>query len=176
MTKTSPCSLHDLIAQRYSARAYTQKPVEDEKIEYIMECVRLAPSACNFQPWKFLLLRSEDAQQRIQQCYPREWFNAAPLYILCLADRDKAWVRPADGKSHADIDIAIAVEHLCLAATEQGLGTCWVCNFDAALCRELFELPEHLEPAVVIPIGYTNEPAAERHNSRLPLSAITEIR
>ena len=63
------------------------------------------------------------------------------------------WVR-SDGKHHGNIDIAIAVEHLCLAATEQGLATCWVCNFDANLCKEQFGLPENEEPAVIIPLGY----------------------
>lgn len=62
-----------------------------------------------------------------------------------------------DGKDHADIDVAIAVEHLCLAATEQGLGTCWVCNFDVPLCREVLQLPVHIEPAVLIPVGYPAE-------------------
>ena len=79
----------------------------------------------------------------------------------------------ADGKRHGDIDIAIAVEHLCLAATEQGLATCWVCNFDAALCRRLFDLPDTEEPAVLIPIGY----AADTHkpHTRKPLSEIVNI-
>ena len=75
---------------------------------------------------------------------------------------DEEWVR-ADGKHHGDIDIAIAVEHLCLAATEQELGTCWVCNFDASLCKELFAMPENEEPCVIIPIGY---PADERKEKK----------
>ena len=95
----------ELTKNRYSCRAYKTLDVEKEKLEYIMECVRFAPSAVNKQP-------------------------------------------------HGNIDIAIAVEHLCLAATEQGLATCWVCNFDANLCKEQFSLPENEEPAVIIPLGY----------------------
>ena len=82
-----------------------------------------------------------------------QWFKTAPMYIIASILHDEEWVR-GDGKHHGNIDIAIAVEHLCLAATEQGLATCWVCNFDANLCKEQFGLPENEEPAVIIPLGY----------------------
>lgn len=118
-----------------------------------MECVRLAPSAVNKQPWKFHIIKSEEGKQKMRACYPREWFETAPMYILASVLHDEEWVRN-DGKEHGNIDVAIAVEHLCLAATELGLGTCWVCNFDASLCHELFTLPENEEPAVIIPLGY----------------------
>lgn len=71
------------------------------------------------------------------------------------------WVR-SDGKHHGDIDIAIAVEHLCLAATEQGLATCWVCNFDADKCKQLFAIADNEEPAVLIPIGYPADELKEK--------------
>ena len=90
---------------------------------------------------------------KIRQCYHRDWFKTAPMYIIASILHDQEWVR-SDGKHHGDIDIAIAVEHLCLAATEQGLATCWVCNFKADICKELFTLPENEEPAVIIPLGY----------------------
>lgn len=118
-----------------------------------MECVRFAPSAVNKQPWKFRIVRSEEDKKKLQQCYGREWFNTAPLYIVASILHDEEWIR-ADGKAHGNIDIAIAVEHLCLAATEQGLDTCWVCNFDLEKYNELFNTPEGEEPAVIIPIGY----------------------
>ena len=78
------------------------------------------------------------------------------MYVIASILHDEEWVR-SDGKHHGDIDIAIAVEHLCLAATEQGLATCWVCNFDAALCKQLFGLSANEEPAVLIPLGYAAE-------------------
>ena len=119
-----------IIRSRYSCRSYLDKPVEEEKLEYIKECIRLAPSAVNRQPWKFRIVRSQEGREKLQSCYSRPWFNEAPLYILASVLHEQEWVR-ADGKPHGDIDVAIAVEHLCLAATEQGLGSCWVCNFDA---------------------------------------------
>lgn len=124
---------------------------------YLNECMRLAPSAVNRQPWKFRIVRSAEGREKLQSCYSRPWFNEAPLYILASLLHEEEWVR-ADGKAHGNIDVAIAVEHLCLAATEQGLGTCWVCNFDAERCHQLFEMPETEEPVVIIPVGY---PATE---------------
>lgn len=89
---------------------------------------------------------------------------------MACTNHDESWHRRADNKDHADIDIAIAVEHLCLAATEQGLGTCWVCNFDAAQCREVLGLSGNLEPAVLIPVGYAEDEPAEK--KRKPLNEI----
>lgn len=147
--------LIETIRNRYSCRSYLDKPVEDEKVAYLKECMRLAPSACNRQPWKFRIVRSGEGREKLQSCYSRPWFNDAPLYILASVLHEQEWVR-ADGKPHGNIDVAIAVEHLCLAATEQGLGSCWVCNFDAQRCHELFQMPETEEPVVIIPIGYSS--------------------
>ena len=146
-------NLLDLAKSRYSCRNYQPTSVEQEKLDYIMECVRFAPSAVNKQPWLFHIVSKEDEMAKLQQCYNRDWFKTAPMYIIASILHDEEWVR-SDGKHHGNIDIAIAVEHLCLAATEQGLATCWVCNFDATLCKELFCLPENEEPAVIIPLGY----------------------
>lgn len=149
--------LFDIISNRYSCRSYLDKPVEAEKVAYLKECMRLAPSAVNRQPWKFRIVRSQEGREKLQSCYDRSWFAKAPLYILASVLHDTEWVR-ADGKPHGNIDVAIAVEHLCLAATDQGLGSCWVCNFDAQRCHELFQLPETEEAVVVIPIGYASAP------------------
>ena len=143
----------DLVKQRYSCRSYQAKSVEQEKVVYVMECVRFAPSAVNKQPWRFHVISSDSDKEKLRQCYNREWFTTAPMYVIASILHDEEWVR-SDGKRHGDIDIAIAVEHLCLAATEQGLATCWVCNFDADLCRQLFSLAANEEPAVLIPLGY----------------------
>ena len=151
----------ELTKKRYSCRAYQARDVEREKVDYVMECVRLAPSAVNKQPWRFRIIRKEEDRVGLQQCYNREWFKTAPMYVVATVLHDEEWVR-SDGKRHGHIDVAIAVEHLCLAATERGLATCWVCNFDAERCRQLLGLPENEEPAVLIPLGYAaDEPKAK---------------
>lgn len=144
----------ELAARRHSVRSFADKAIETEKILYVKQCVRLAPSAVNFQPWTFQWIDSPEELAMLQQTYPRTWFASAPAVVVACANHDISWKRPCDGKDHADIDVAIAVEHLCLAAAEQGLGTCWVCNFDAPLCHKLLQLPPHIEPVALIPIGY----------------------
>ena len=119
--------------------------MEQEKLDYVMECVRLAPSAVNKQPWMFRVVKDEAEKAKLRECYNRDWFNSAPMYIICSILHNQEWVRK-DGKHHGDIDIAIAVEHLCLAATEQGLATCWVCNFNAEKCRFCVNLGGNSSP------------------------------
>lgn len=154
-------NLLELVKNRYSCRAYLPQPIEPEKLDYIMECVRFAPSAVNRQPWRFHIITDEADRQKLCQCYNREWFATAPTVIMASIKHDEEWVR-SDGKHHGNIDIAIAVEHLCLAATEQGLGTCWVCNFDPELCHKQFNIPSNEEVAVLIPIGYPADQPKEK--------------
>lgn len=151
----------ELTKSRYSCRSYQQRAVEQEKLDYIMECVRMSPSAVNRQPWLFIIVRDEEERHRLAECYNREWFTTAPAYIIACVLHHEEWVR-SDGKAHGNIDVAIAVEHLCLAATEQGLATCWVCNFDTQKCRDAFGMSEDVEPAVLIPIGYAADSAKEK--------------
>lgn len=143
----------ELCEKRYSVRKYSAEAVSDEDLRYVLECARMAQSAVNFQPWKFVVVRSEAAKADIRRCYDREWFASAPLYIVALRDVKSNWVRSSDGKPHGDIDVAIAVEHICLAAAERGLGTCWVANYDTALLNQLFGDAEH-EAVAIVPIGH----------------------
>lgn len=144
-----------LCETRFSLRNFdANRPVEREKIDYLLHCVQLAPSAVNRQPYQFFVVTDEAVLAKLTQCYHREWFENAPLCIVACANHAEAWHRPNDGKDHADIDVAIAVEHLALAAAEQGLGSCWVCNFDAPKCAEVLGLKPEMEPVVLVPIGY----------------------
>ncbi|WP_440441272.1 nitroreductase family protein, partial [Phocaeicola coprocola] len=127
----------ELVKARYSVRNYEERPIEQNKLDYIMECVRLAPSAVNFQPWKFAVITEKKLLEALKSAYPREWIKTAPCIIVACGDHNVAWHRKLDNKDHTDVDVSIAVEHLCLAAAEQGLGTCWVCNFDVPLCKEI---------------------------------------
>ena len=143
----------ELCEKRYSVRKYSAEAVSDDDLRYVLECARMAQSAVNFQPWKFVVVRSEAAKADIRRCYDREWFASAPLYIVALRDVNANWVRSSDGKPHGDIDVAIAVEHICLAAAERGLGTCWVANYDTALLNQLFGDADH-EAVAIVPMGH----------------------
>ena len=158
----------ELVKSRYSCRSYQPQSVEQEKLEYVMECVRLAPSACNKQPWRFRIVSSEEGRKGLCECYEREWFRSAPLYIVASVLHDEEWVR-GDGKHHGDIDVAIAVEHLCLSAAEQGLGTCWVCNFDVERCKRVLSLAANEEPTVLIPIGHPADKPKEKQRKDIEL-------
>lgn len=147
----------DLVTKRCSIRQYASTKVDIEKLEYVLEAARLSPSAVNFQPWTFIVVQQEEGRQKLQACYSREWFKSAPLYIIVCGHHEQSWKRPSDGKDFLDVDVAIAAEHICLAATDQGLGSCWVCNFDAELCHSSFGFPDTVEPIAIIPIGYPEE-------------------
>lgn len=170
-------NLQTLLENRWSVRAYdTARAVEPEKLAYILECARLAPSAVNRQPWRFIVVRSAAKRRELQACYDRPWFAEAPLYIVVCADTGASWKRPCDGRDHADVDAAIAAEHICLAAAEQGLGTCWVCNFDREGCEAMLGLPAAIRPVAIFPIGYAAPGSAAPEKSRKPAeSLVTEI-
>jgi nitroreductase len=162
-----------LAKNRYSSRKYKIKPVEQEKILAVLEAARVAPSAVNKQPWMFHVFSTPEGLSLISECYHREWFKKAPVVILACADHNQSWHR-ADGKDHADIDLAIAIDHMTLQATSLGLSTCWVCNFDAIKTKEVLQLPANIEPIAFMPLAYPDdETNPERHTSlRKPLEQI----
>lgn len=161
----------ELSRERFSARRYKADPVNGADLDYIMECVRLAPSACNRQPWKFLLVTSAEAKMKLCQCYDRDWFRTAPMYIVGMKSQDEGWVRKDDDKPHADIDVAIATEHLCLAAAERGYGTCWVCNYDTEKMKVLFPVAG-FEAVVIVPIGRPADDCPRPEKVRKPMDDI----
>jgi len=157
MTNTMNTVFLDLVKARYSVRDFLTKEVEENKLRYILECARLAPSAVNKQPWKFIVIKEGRERSNLWDCYNREWFKSAPVYIMVIIDENESWVRSSDNKNYGYVDAAIAIEHICLAATSVGLGTCWVCNFDTVKCKILFNLGDGQESVALIPIGYPVE-------------------
>ncbi|HCT30589.1 MAG TPA: nitroreductase [Bacteroidales bacterium] len=166
-------SFIELAKKRFSCRMYKNQEVPKELIEKVMEAARVAPSAVNNQPWIFIALAEESLRKRIASCYARNWLETAPLIIVACGDHNRTW-RRADGKDHCDIDVAIAIDHITLAATENGLATCWVCKFDAMKCSQLLDLPSNITPIALIPIGFPAEtPKENRHDEkRKPLNEI----
>lgn len=138
---------------RYSVRSFEDKEVEKEKLLQVLEAGQIAPSAVNFQPIHLIVVTEQAEKEKLYQTYKRDWIKEAPVIIVACGDHKTSWNRK-DGKDHADIDVAIAVDHMSLAAVDLGLGSCWVCAFDAELCHELLELPENLEVVALLPLGY----------------------
>ena len=163
---------YSLVKHRYSCRDYSDRPVSDDTLMAVLDMARLAPSACNRQPWLFLIADGDDERQAILDSYKRDWIRTAPRFIIALGDHSAAWHRPEDGKDHTDVDVSIAVEHLCLAATSMHLATCWVCNFDQQIIREAFRLPDNMEPIAIIPLGYPAEGSQIPDKNRLHLADI----
>lgn len=155
-----------LAKQRFSVRKYKTDQISEKDLFYVLEAGRIAPSAVNYQPWHFLVIRDKETRIKVNQLYHREWFQQAPVVIILIGDHQQGWKRK-DGKDHTDIDISIAADHMTLAAVELGLGTCWVCNFDKIKTIEMFDLPDHLEPIAFLPLGYPDEKTDEnRHDKK----------
>lgn len=161
----------ELARSRFSVRKYKNRPVEEEKLLKVLEAGRLAPSAVNFQPWHFIVIRGKSNLEKIYSVYDRAWIREAPVVIAICADHSQSWKRKQDGKDHADIDIAIAADHMTLMAADLGLGTCWVCNFDVDKCTDVLGLPPGVEPAVLLPLGYPDIDRPEK--KRKPLVEVT---
>lgn len=147
--------IHQLIAHRESIRSYDPtRPVPADVLTRILEAGRLAPSACNIQPWTFLLVQSPEALAKVRPCYGRPWFHDAPQILVVKGARDRAWVRKYDGYNALETDLTIAMDHLILAATHEGVGTCWIAAFDPAKLRTALNLESHEEVFALTPLGY----------------------
>ena len=162
----------DLAEKRRSVRAYKPDEVPEEMLQTVLEAGRLAPSACNKQPWRFIVVRSETVRRALGAAYAREWFWKAPLVIaVCILPKE-AWTRSHDGKNYAMADGALAMDHLQLAAAELGLGTCWIAAFDPAAAREILNLPDGVEIVGMTPLGFPDVEPSPRVRSRRPLGEI----
>lgn len=161
---------YEAIRRRLSVRSYTEQAVPDEAVNRILEAARLAPSACNRQPWHLYVVRDAALRGALFNPEKQEWAARAPVAIVACSRPADAWVRWADKKNHADIDLAILFEHIVLAATAEGLGTCWICAFDPRQVRAALRLPAELEPVAMTPLGYAATPS--KPNSRKTLDTI----
>jgi nitroreductase len=164
----------ELAKSRYSVRKYENKAVETEKLATILEAGRVAPTAANKQPCIFLVLNDEASIAKLcKACNP----HGAPLAIVVCADRDTVWIRPFDKANMVDIDSTIAADHIMLCAQDLGLSTCWICWFDPVKLRTNFNIPEHIIPVNILPIGYADEElkSPDRHGQvRKPLDEIVK--
>jgi len=162
---------YDVLRRRRSVRSYSSEPVPEKTLERLADAIRLAPSACNNQPIRFLFISEPEAKRRICACYPRAWLAQAPVIVVALGNRETAWRRFNGTSAHA-IDATIAMEHLVLAAAAEGLGTCWICAFDQEAARQAVRAPECWEVVALTPLGHAaGEPSPQ---TRKPIDEIIE--
>jgi nitroreductase len=156
----------ELIAKRYSVRAYKPDPVEEDKLHQLLEAACLAPTAANLQPFQFIVIHTAGREAELKRIYSRDWFVQAPLVICACGVPAQGWVR-RDGKNYTDVDVAIAMDHLILAATNLGLGTCWIAAFNSTAAREVLGLPDDVEPIAFTPLGYPADQAGPKKRKAL---------
>lgn len=161
---------YEVVKKRRSIRKYKPIPVEEDKLARVLEAGRLAPSAANRQPWHFIVVKDPKVKEELRKAYNRDWFVNAPVIIAVCADPTKAW-RRADGEEFWKVDAAIAMEHIVLAATNEGLGTCWICAFNEAEAKKALRIPEHIRVVAMTPLGYPDEVKGEV-TDRKPMSEI----
>ncbi|MGA7740851.1 MAG: nitroreductase family protein [Polyangia bacterium] len=147
----------ELIRIRRSIRAYRPTEVPEDVLHRVLDAGRVAPTACNIQPFQLVVVTDPEVRAKLKAAYRHDWFWKAPTIVAGCVEPAKAWVR-GDGFNSAEVDIAIVMDHIILAATEEGLGTCWVCAFDEPRAKEILGVPEGVRIVAMTPLGY---PAAE---------------
>lgn len=158
----------NLAAERYSVRKFNDKAVEKEKIDKIIEAGHIAPTGCNYQPQKILVINNEETLKKLKEC-TRCHFDA-PLAMLICYSKDECWTRPYDGSQSGIVDASIVTTHMMLEAWELGIGSTWVMHFNPFKMREEFAIPENIEPVALLVMGYpaTDAEPNERHSIYRP--------
>lgn len=159
----------ELIEKRYSVRAYTADPVPDDMLEKVLRAARLAPTAANRQAFRVIVLRTDTQKEALQRVYRSQWFVQPPIVLAVIGCPSESWVR-GDKRNYCDVDAAIVMDHIVLAATDLGLGTCWVGAFDPDQARDVLNLPADAEPLVFTPLGFPADEPKEK--TRKPLTEL----
>ena len=163
----------ELAAARYSLRKYKEQPVEQEKIDQLLETMRIAPTAGNKQPHRVKVIVSAEELAKVDEC-TRCRFGAPLVFLVCY-DKNECWTRSMfDNANSGDVDSSIITTYLMMQAQDLGLGSCWVMFFDPAKTVEAFALPENIVPVAFLPVGYAAEDAVPgpKHSERFDLKDI----
>ncbi len=169
----------DLVRTRRSIRRYKPDPVPEETLQYVLEAARIAPSWGNRQCWTYLIVTDEALRRKIvaraspppppvdgRPVRSRDWIASAPIIIVGCADPTKSGNK--EGKEYYLLDMGISMEHLILAAAEQGLGTCWIGGgFDEAVVKEVLQIPDAIRVVALTPLGYPDEVTEPRSRKTL---------
>lgn len=164
--------VYEAIRTRKSIRAWEDREVPEDVLQRILEAGRLAPSAKNYQEWRFVVVRDPETRKKlIPAAADQAFVGQAPVVIACCAETDNHAMRC--GQLCYPIDVAIAIDHMTLAATAEGLGTCWIGAFYEDQVKALLGIPERIRVVELLPLGYPKDPKAVE-KSRLPLESIVK--
>jgi nitroreductase len=152
----------ELVRHRGSIRGYKPEPIEEDKLLTVLEAARLAPTAHNNQPFRLIVIHTEGREEELSQIYGRPWFTQAPIVICIVGVPSEGWVREVDGKNYFEVDVAIVMDHLILAAHNLGLGTCWIGAFNPKAAYDVLGLPENVIPIAFTPLGYPDREPREK--------------
>jgi nitroreductase len=165
-----------VITGRESIRSYDpNKPVDKAVLERILEAGRIAPSAANRQPWRFIVASSRESLIALRRCYAKPWFQEAPHILVVVGKTSEAWSRQ-DGWNSVETDLAIVMDHIILAAENEGVATCWVGAYDPVLLKSAIgglSSEEHVYS--ITPLGYSRSGFVKKgQKERKPLSQLVK--
>ena len=159
-----------LIERRYSVRSFRDERLPEAVIDKILAAAHKAPTGCNRQPQRILVLNTDEAMERLRGC-TKCHFNAPSAMLVCH-NKEESWQRVYDGALSSPVDAVIVTTYMMLAAEDIGVGSCWVMHFDPAAVREAFHIPEEIEPVALLVLGYPSEEARPlaMHSEFRPMS------
>ncbi len=164
-------TFYELFERRKSIREFENKEREKEKVDRLIRILQRAQSAANRQPWHFIFVEN-NGREKLNEVFTKEGFKNAPLIIAACAEPKNAWVRKADNKNYAWVDVSIAVTEMISAATAEGLGTCWVAAIDHDAVKNILGIPKDIEVVSLIAVGYPKVPLAKEEKNRKPIEEI----
>ncbi len=158
----------ELAEQRCSIRGFKSDAIPEELLNEVLQAGNLAPTAKNLQPFHFIVVRETAALDDLAKAYPAPFFREAPVVIVICVEPSEGWVRERhDGKNYCEIDAAISIDHMTLAATDIGLGSCWIGAFDPEMVSAVMGLPAGISPIAMLPIGYPTMGGREKTRKTL---------
>lgn len=147
----------EFAADRFSVRQFKPEPLPQDIVDKILKAGHIAPTGCNNQPQRILVLQSESALQKLKEC-TKCHFDAPCAFLVCY-NKNESWVRKYDGALSAPVDAAIVTTHMMLEAHDLGVGACWVMHFDPQAMRNTYNIPDEIEPLALLVMGYPAEDA-----------------
>ena len=153
----------EAIKTRRSVRAYSSRPIPADVLDRCRLALRYAPSACNLQPWRFILVTDGQLRQTLAQAaFDQLWMAEAPVIVVGCGFPEQAFKNMGGYGNSADVDVTISLDHLTLVAVAEGLGTCWIGAFDEGKVKRLLEIPEDVKVVAITPLGYPASPDLNR--------------